>query len=178
MKRARRERVWAALFPRLAHHHAVRWLAPVLLVACAHAPGASQPRRAEPEVHLPEPVVTGTGPVFTDRYALALDWASDVGAVRVSITGTDEEPVVGATVVATSPALQGELVEITDEHGITQFDHVPPGAYQLVYYWYDQTYVHDEVVVHAGIVTRERVRQLPGDTGPKHPLLCHSFGVC
>jgi hypothetical protein len=163
---------------RLAHHHAVRWLAPVLLVACAHAPGASQPRRAEEAVQLPQPVETGTGPLFADRFAVALDGKPDRGELHVAITDANQEPAVGVTVVATSPALTGELVQITDEHGATQFDDVPPGAYQLVYYWLDQTFVHDEVVVRAGIVTRERVRGLPADGGPKHPLLCRSFGVC
>ena len=129
-------------------------------------------------MQLPEPVETGTGPLFVDRFALALDGARDVGVLHVAITGTDNEPAVGVTVVATSPALQGELVQITDEHGITQFERVPPGDYMMVYYYLDGTFVHEHVTVRAGIVTRERVRELPGDGGPKHPLLCHSFGVC
>jgi hypothetical protein len=176
---ARGERDWAAGSPRLAHHHRVRWLAPVLFVACAHASGASQPRRAEPEVQLPEPAITGTGPLFVDHFALALDARPGFGQLRVTITDTDQEPGIGATVVATSPALAGELVQITDEHGVTWFDAVPPGEYQIVYYYVDQTFVHEHVVVRAGIVTRERVRELPGGGGgPKHPLLCRSFGVC
>jgi carboxypeptidase family protein len=45
------------------------------------------------------------------------------------------EPCIGATVVATSPALEGEQVVITDEEGLYKITGLPPGAYALIVYY-------------------------------------------
>jgi hypothetical protein len=46
----------------------------------------------------------------------------------------DGEPLVGAAVVATSPALVGEQVVISDERGYYHITTLPPGAYTLTIY--------------------------------------------
>jgi hypothetical protein len=45
------------------------------------------------------------------------------------------DPCVGATVVATSPALEGEQVVITDEEGLYKITGLPPGPYALIVYY-------------------------------------------
>ena len=68
--------------------------------------------------------------------------ASTVGQLRgvVKDKGTNET-AVGATVVATSPALQGEQVVITDENGQYFITSLPPGMYTLTVYYNDSTFV-------------------------------------
>src|SRR3954467_6116884 len=59
-----------------------------------------------------------------------------VGSLRGTIrdkAGNDN--AVGATVVATSPALQGEQVVITDESGQYFINSLPPGQYTLTVYY-------------------------------------------
>jgi hypothetical protein len=71
-------------------------------------------------------------------------------AVTGKIEGTvvdraTKEPVAGVTVIASSPALQGEQVAITDEHGQYVITELPPGIYVVRFY------VGDVMVERAGI---------------------------
>ena len=77
--------------------------------------------------------------------------ASTVGQLRgvVKDKGTNEN-AVGATVVATSPALQGEQVVITDENGQYFVTSLPPGMYTLTVYYNDSTYARSNVLVQVG----------------------------
>ncbi|MBA3502813.1 MAG: carboxypeptidase-like regulatory domain-containing protein [Myxococcota bacterium] len=68
--------------------------------------------------------------------ASSLEGASAEGVVRDSGT---KEPLVGTTVVLSSPALQGEQVAITDEKGYFKLTDLPPGDYTLSAYGSDQT---------------------------------------
>jgi outer membrane receptor protein involved in Fe transport len=60
------------------------------------------------------------------------------------------EIAVGATVVATSPALQGEQIAITDETGGYYLTALPPGIYTLTVYYSDVKYSRSEVLVQVG----------------------------
>ena len=60
------------------------------------------------------------------------------------------EPAVGATVVATSPALQGEQVVITDDTGQYFITALPPGVYTLTVYYNDVTYTRSNVLLQVG----------------------------
>ena len=60
------------------------------------------------------------------------------------------EAAVGATVVATSPALQGEQVVITDDTGQYFITALPPGVYTLTVYYNDVTYSRGNVLVQVG----------------------------
>ncbi|HEU0033883.1 MAG TPA: carboxypeptidase-like regulatory domain-containing protein [Kofleriaceae bacterium] len=71
------------------------------------------------------------------------------GHVRSKQTG---EAAIGATVVATSPALSGEEVVISDENGAYSLD-VPPGTYQVLIYYLATTVE----VAHDLAVTRDTV---------------------
>src|ERR1043166_388710 len=69
------------------------------------------------------------------------------GVVKDKTTG---EPSVGATVVATSPALQGEQVVITDENGAYYITSLPPGEYTITVYYNDTTFSRNNVLVQLG----------------------------
>ena len=77
--------------------------------------------------------------------------ASSVGQLRgvVKDKGTNEV-AVGATVVATSPSLQGEQVVITDENGQYFVTSLPAGMYTLTVYYNDSTYARSNVLVQVG----------------------------
>ncbi|HET9986896.1 MAG TPA: carboxypeptidase regulatory-like domain-containing protein, partial [Kofleriaceae bacterium] len=69
-----------------------------------------------------------------------------------TITGvlTDKktgEKLAGATVVVTSPALQGEQVAISDEQGSYRINALPPGNYMVTFYYGDSTTQHPNVSV-------------------------------
>ncbi len=91
----------------------------------------------------------GAGSVVTTEVAYAQ--ASTVGQLRgvIKDKGTNEN-AVGATVVATSPALQGEQVVITDENGQYFITSLPPGMYTLTVYYNDTTYARGNVLVQVG----------------------------
>jgi hypothetical protein len=91
----------------------------------------------------------GAGSLIKTEVAFAQ--ASAVGQLRgvVKDKGTNE-PAVGATVVATSPSLQGEQVVITDETGQYFVTSLPAGAYTLTVYYNDATYARSNVLVQVG----------------------------
>jgi hypothetical protein len=76
------------------------------------------------------------------------------------------ELMIGATVVASSPALQGEQVVITDDNGAFSIPNVPPGTYTLSIYYNDATYSRGNVIVQNGHATTENVAF---DTTNNHP---------
>lgn len=77
--------------------------------------------------------------------------AAGVGQLRgiVKDKGTNEA-AIGATVVATSPALQGEQVVITDETGQYFITSLPAGVYTLTVYYNDATFARNNVLVQVG----------------------------
>ena len=76
---------------------------------------------------------------------------STTGAVRGRILDkSTKEPVIGATVVATGPALQGQQAEITDESGNYALNNLPPGTYVLTVYYNDAQFSRPNVLVELG----------------------------
>src|SRR5688572_10842750 len=58
--------------------------------------------------------------------------AGTTGNVRGVITDADsKEALGGVTVVATSPALQGETAALSDEQGLYTISNLPPGTYTI-----------------------------------------------
>src|SRR6185436_18346989 len=80
-------------------------------------------------------------------YADTLTTGSLRGVVRDKTNG---EATVGATVVATSAALQGEQVVIADESGGYYITSLPPGIYTLTVYYNDTTFSRNNVLVQVG----------------------------
>ncbi len=81
------------------------------------------------------------------------------GVIRDKATG---ESAVGATVVATSPSLQGEQVVITEEGGQYFITSLPPGLYVLTVYYNDSTFSRANVVIQIG---KEAVVNVTVDSG-------------
>lgn len=78
---------------------------------------------------------------------------STTGAVKGVITDqATGEPVAGATVVVTSPALQGSQAEITSADGSYFISNLPPGTYQLTVYYSDSETRRGNVLVQLGKV--------------------------
>jgi len=86
--------------------------------------------------------------VPVDAHAQA---SSNVGSLRGQIRdAANGEAAVGATVVATSPALQGEQVVLADESGLYFLTSLPPGGYTLTVYYNDGTFTRGNVLVQIG----------------------------
>jgi outer membrane receptor protein involved in Fe transport len=102
-------------------------------------------------------VISAIGP---DRAAHAdtLTTGSIRGVVKDKISG---EAAVAATVVATSPALQGEQVVIADESGSYYITNLPPGMYTLTVFYNNITYSRGNVLIQVG---KELVVNLSVDT--------------
>jgi outer membrane receptor protein involved in Fe transport len=80
-------------------------------------------------------------------HADAFTTGSIRGVVKDKASG---DPSVGATVVATSPALQGEQVVIADETGGYYITSLPPGVYTLTVYYNDATFSRSNVLIQVG----------------------------
>ena len=90
-------------------------------------------------------VIASGGSVFELHEARAQGSAtvgSLRGLVRDKATG---EPVAGATVVAISPALQGEQITLSDETGQYFIASLPPGIYTLTIYYADAVFTRSEM---------------------------------
>jgi hypothetical protein len=66
---------------------------------------------------------------------------------------TAHSPAVGATVVATSPAMHGEQAVISDDQGHYLVTQLPPGTYLVTIYYDDKTTTHAGVPVAADCAT-------------------------
>ena len=95
--------------------------------------------------------------------AYAQGGGATVGSIRGVIRDkANGEPAVGATVVATSPSLQGEQVVITEDGGQYFITALPPGQYVLTVYYNDATFSRGNVVIQVG---KEAVVNVTVDSG-------------
>jgi hypothetical protein len=69
------------------------------------------------------------------------------GVIRDKSTG---ESALGATVVATSPALVGEQVVLTEADGTYFITALPPGLYTLTIYYENKTFSRGNVLIQLG----------------------------
>src|SRR5689334_5779890 len=83
-----------------------------------------------------------------DAYAQSSATVGSVrGVIRDKSTG---EPALGATVVATSPALVGEQVVLTEADGTYYITALPPGLYTLTIYYENKTFSRGNVLIQLG----------------------------
>jgi hypothetical protein len=95
-------------------------------------------------------VLGGAQEIFNPSEAWAQSGAT-VGSLRgVLKDKSTGEAAIGATVVATSPALVGEQVVITDETGQYFINSLPPGIYTLTIYYNNQPFSRPNVLVQLG----------------------------
>jgi len=90
--------------------------------------------------------------IFVTLTLCAFDlWAqtSTTGAVR-GVVLEKGEPVIGAAVVATSPALQAPQTELTDENGVYFLSSLPPGEYIITTYYLEGQWARKGVIVGLG----------------------------
>ncbi|HEX4455855.1 MAG TPA: TonB-dependent receptor [Kofleriaceae bacterium] len=109
----------------------------------------------------------GAGSLVATQDVFA-DASSTEGSLRGQIRDkAANEPAIGATVVATSPALQGEQVVITDDTGQYFITALPPGVYTLTVYYNDVTYSRGNVLVQVGKEVVVNVSVNTADTAGK-----------
>jgi outer membrane receptor protein involved in Fe transport len=83
---------------------------------------------------------------------------STTGAVRGQVRDqANGEAVIGATVVASGPALQGTQATITDETGQYNISNLPPGTYQVVIYYADAQFSRTNVLIQLGKVAKVNI---------------------
>jgi outer membrane receptor protein involved in Fe transport len=83
---------------------------------------------------------------------------STTGAVRGLIRDqASGDAVIGATVVASSPSLQGTQATITDESGQYNIANLPPGDYQIVVYYADAQFSRTNVLIQLGKVAKVNI---------------------
>jgi outer membrane receptor protein involved in Fe transport len=90
--------------------------------------------------------------------ATTLAQDSTTGAVRGVVDDkASGEVVIGATVVASGPALQGTQATITDETGQYTIANLPPGIYQVVVYYADSKFSRTNVLIQLGKVAKVNI---------------------
>jgi hypothetical protein len=105
--------------------------------------------------------VTGSA-VFEGRTARAQGSAT-VGSLRGTVKDkSNGEPAAGATVIATSPALQGDQWAIVDESGQYFLTSLPPGVYTLTVLYTEVSFSRSNILVQIG---KEAVVNLTVDSG-------------
>ena len=75
---------------------------------------------------------------------------------RIKGTAKDSksgEALVGVTVVATSPALQGTQSAISGANGVYTISNLPPGVYQVKFYWANTVVTRNNIEVNLNKVT-------------------------
>lgn len=84
---------------------------------------------------------------------------STSGAVRGTVRDKDTgEAAIGATVVATSPVLQGSQANITDENGNYEIVNLPPGMYIVTVFYMDAEFARNNVLVQLGKTARVNIK--------------------
>src|SRR5258705_12701195 len=74
---------------------------------------------------------------------LARAQSSTTGAIQGTVSdAASGDKLAGVTVTATSPALQGTQSAITDESGFYKISPLPPGVYQVTFYYLENTVQH------------------------------------
>jgi hypothetical protein len=101
-------------------------------------------------------VFVGTALVFAGLLpaqpppALAQSSSTNGGARGVIRDKATKAPAAGATVVATSSALVGQQVVLTDENGQYFISSLPPGVYTLTIEYLGQQFARGDVLVQVG----------------------------
>jgi len=118
-----------------------RWAHVAMLsvaVSCTSAPRAKPQAAAveSPPTELPYCTPSGMGII----QGVVRDQASSL-------------PISDVTVVATSPALEGSAFELTDSQGMYLIANLPPGDYELVFYYGEIKTHRANVTVGGGKVT-------------------------
>jgi len=88
----------------------------------------------------------------------ALAQSSTTGAIRGVVRDTGGAPVAGATVVASSPMLQGTQAEISNAQGVYYLGSLPPGTYSVTVYYDQAKFARNGIIVSLGKVAPVNLR--------------------
>src|SRR5690242_819986 len=95
-----------------------------------------------------------------------------VGALRGRLVDVaDGSRAAGATVIATSPSLQGSQIVLADETGQYFLTSLPPGEYTLTIVYADRTFARAHIIVQIGkevvvnVDIDSRIKPSPNTTG-------------
>jgi hypothetical protein len=136
--------------------------------ACAGAPRppdpihntapATAPARATLTRRCPEPPAPRVAPPGPAR-----------GAIAGIVIDEDCEPVPGASVIARIGPVNGDAMDVTDEHGRFTITDLAPGQYAITVYYLDAQLERGGVGVRAGAIERVQLAMPPPTSGA--PLL-------
>lgn len=97
--------------------------------------------------------------------------ASRRGALHGVVRDAENaERLAGVTVIATSPSVQGAQAAITDEQGYYAIAELPPGDYQVTFYYLDVTVERSGVQVSSRVATPV-MQTLQQDIHPIRPFV-------
>lgn len=132
--------------------------APAVVIAAAPAARHDEVRVIAPPVIAPAkadvPDDEPDGIDIADAIAIAKAEAGQLaaeptarGIIRGVVHDASGELAVGATVVMSGPAIEGEQVALTDETGMYSLSGLPAGYYTQTIYFGDTTTMHGNVMV-------------------------------
>jgi outer membrane receptor protein involved in Fe transport len=75
---------------------------------------------------------------------------STTGAIRGTVEDQAGQPVVGATVIVTSPALQGQQADLTEGDGTYYVSNLAPGTYMITVFYANKEFQRTNVPVRVG----------------------------
>jgi hypothetical protein len=151
--------------------------------ACASAP-AAKPRAAAVESPPAELPYCPPAPQHIVHVPQARSSTSGTGAIQGVVRDQATlESVRDVTVVATSPALEGSASELTDAQGSYLITNLPPGNYEVVFYYGEIKIRQANVTVGDGKVTPVTIEMDTAATGgqviditQKAPTIDGDFG--
>lgn len=91
----------------------------------------------------------------------ALAQTTTTGAIQ-GVVSDDNGGLAGVTVVATSSALQGSASELTDSSGSYVLSNLPPGHYEVMFYYQDIKVRNTNVIVSLGKMTQVNAKFAAG----------------
>ena len=114
---------------------------------------------------LTAPVTLALGPQLRGAHS-AYAQSATTGAIRgVVRNAKTSEPLVGATVIATSPALQGNQSAVTDDNGEYLLTALPPGTYTVTTFYAEARIEQLGIAVRANVVVTSHASIKPEAMG-------------
>jgi hypothetical protein len=144
----------------------MRWMLLLVLVgACRSEREAPAPTR----VHVPPsskyiaPTVAPVLPSIPVGVRFEDDEPS-IGAIVGVVLDMGEEPIAGATLVATSKSLEGTMVAISEDDGSYIIDDLPPDDYLVTLYYVDEVQEYQATVGDEAVELNPTLVILPPTT--------------
>ena len=89
--------------------------------------------------------------------SVAFAQSPTTGAIQGVVRDESGSALAGVTIVVTSPALQGSQTELSDDRGVFRIGNLPPGIYEVVFYFAESQVRRKNIAVSIGRVTTVNV---------------------